>query len=395
MLTALNDNGILICLADYKNPHSLQILREKEKFSCPACKEKVILKIGTKKIPHFSHLRDSKCHNHYENESDYHLLGKQKLYLWLKRMGLNPELEAYDETIQQRPDIRFAFNQTKYAVEFQCSVISEDLFRKRTTAFQQNDYTPIWILGGNQFKRKSANVVSLSDFQYLSLASHNGVPRLPFYCPTANQFIFLKQIIPITSRNALASIKMKTPEDASLFELISPPKEFSSPIESWRKEMKNFKLYFPQIPQSYREPFLKELYFNHLHLAYLPPEIGLPVSNSAFIRTPPIIWQGFIFLDSFKNCSDGDIISIYSIYQAFNKRIRKRHISLRTIPLGEGNASLAVLEYLQMLVGCQFLKRISDTLFKMMYTLKPSDNMVEQEKKEALFYEKLKTTIMN
>jgi competence protein CoiA len=383
LLTALNENGILVCLADVKNPH---LLREQGEFFCPVCKEQLILKIGTKKIPHFSHLRNSTCLHHFENESEYHLLGKKKLYHWLKEMGLKPELEVYDENIQQRPDIRFIFKDKRFAIEYQCSVIPENLFKKRTEVYVKNGYTPIWILGGNQFKRKSTNIVSLTDFQYLFLASHNNVSLMPFYCPNANQFIILKKIIPVTTRNAIATVKIKAPENLSLLELINPLHEYTLPLQSWQKEIKTFKCYFTQNPQSFRDPFLKELYFNHHHLVYLPPEIGLPVHFGVFIRTPTVVWQGFIYLDSFKNSQVGDVLTWNSIYLAFHQRVLKKHVSLREIPLLDGNATFPVWEYLLTLTKCQFLERISETTFRVMYEMKPSGNIMEQEQKESLFY---------
>lgn len=297
-------------------------------FFCPTCKEKVILKIGMKKISHFAHYRDSACCLRYENESDYHLAGKQKLYHWLKANGLEPELEVYDESIQQRPDIRFIYQQKRYALEYQCSVIPEDLFIKRTKAYQQNHYSPLWILGGNFFSRKSSSIVSLSDFQYLATVATDGQSLMRYYCPNVNQFIFLNQIIPTTVRNALSSIWMPRLDYVDLDQFLMPQIHSSPSSDTWQKEIKNFKLYYSQNPQAFRDPFLKELYSNHLYISLLPPEIGLPVSHSTFIRTPPVIWQGFVYLDGLQGHSKGDTISFYSINQAFKKEYGRSKFAL-------------------------------------------------------------------
>lgn len=129
MLTAILKNGNTICLSDRKDPSTLYSLREKEVFFCPECKEKLILKIGLQKIPHFAHYRVTNC-SRYENESGYHLAGKERIYLWLKEMGLCPELEPYDDSIRKRPDISFIYQGIKVAVEFQCSNIPESLIKK-------------------------------------------------------------------------------------------------------------------------------------------------------------------------------------------------------------------------------------------------------------------------
>ncbi len=393
MLTAIRENGGQICLADIKNNFTLQALKEKETFFCPTCKEKMILKICMKKVSHFAHYRESSCSERFENETSYHLDGKLKLYHWLQEQGLKPELEVYDRTIQQRPDIRFIHQNTMYAVEYQCSTIPENLFIKRTRSYQTNGYTPLWILGGNQFSRKSTDLVSLSEFQYLALDLGNEQSLLPLFCPNANSFILLRQIIPVSIRNCIASISIRTSNHVKLTDLLLPQKPFSLQIEHWQKEIKAFKLYYSQKPQSYRDPFLKELYFNRLHLSYLPPEIGLPVTHSAYIRTPPVIWQAYLYLDVFSQRSIGETISVAAINQAFRIRVNKKQITIRSIPLGSGDASMAVLEYLLTLCECQYLTRITDQTFKVNYILQVSHNMLQQEQRETHFYQNFKTFV--
>jgi competence protein CoiA len=386
MLTAICENGGRICLADIKNTFTLQALKEKESFFCPTCKEKMILKICLKKVSHFAHYRASSCSEQFENESSYHLDGKQKLYHWLKGQGLEPELEFFDQAIQQRPDIRFSYQNTRYAVEYQCSTIPESLFIKRTSTYQQNGYTPLWILGGNQLLRKSPPLISLSDFQYLSLVMGKTNTFLPYFCPNSNRFILLRQIIPVTIRNCFASISINPPDMVNIDDLINPHNQFPTSIKHWRKEISSFKQNYSQKPQSFSDPFLKQLYTNHLHLLYLPPEIGLPVLHGAYIRTPPVIWQGFLYLDVLRNCAPGEIFSFAFVYQAFKNRVNKKQITLRLLPLGEGNASIAVLEYLHTLCDSQYLTMINKQTFKVNYYLKASQNMMEQEQTENNFY---------
>jgi competence protein CoiA len=393
LLTALKDDGSLICLAELQNFKYLQALRQKGEFYCPGCKEKMILKIGTKKISHFAHYRGSSCSEQFERESEYHLLGKQKLYLWLKEKGLQPELEAFDQQIRQRPDIRFTYENIRYALEFQCSTIPDEVFFKRTQCYQQNDYTPLWILGGNFLTRKNSAVVSLSDFQYQCIKSAYDCSTLSFYCPNTNQAIFLQKVIPITTRHAIATIAMGPLQNLDVKEFIQPHTQIAPTLETWRKEMKTFKYFYTQKPQAYKDPFLKELYQKHIHLAYLPPEVGLPVANGIFIRTPQAVWQGFLYVDCFHHRSLGDIISYHQIYQAFKARVWKGHISLRVLPLLTNDASAAVLEYLQLLVNCSYLVKTNQTTYKINRKLLPNSNMVQQEQNEALFYQQNKTIL--
>jgi competence protein CoiA len=394
LLTALKGDGSIICLADLENRHSLERLKKQELFYCPGCKEKLILKIGTKKIPHFSHYRNNNCSDRFEKESNYHLLGKEKLYLWLKKAGLKPALEVFDHDIQQRPDICFHFQDKKFALEFQCSVIPDEVFIKRTRSYQENQYIPLWILGGNFFSRKNDEVITLSEFQYLTLTALNRYANIMYYCPNANRFILLQRIFPVTVRNAIASIHITPLERLSITDLLKgQPPASKAKLDVWQRQMHTFKQFFSLKQQAYRDPFLKELYRRHLHLALLPPEVGLPVANGVFIRTPPAIWQGFLFLDAFFNRLPGDVVSFKIVYQSFLKRLEKGHISIRALPLVNGDASLAVLEYLEILVACGYLTKLGDCMYKVNRKLNVSTNMVEQEQRERIFYQQVPPTL--
>lgn len=361
-------------------------------FFCPECKGKVILKIGTQKIPHFAHYRVTKC-SRYENESGYHLAGKEKIYLWLKEMGLRPKLEPYKESIRQRPDICFIYQGIKVAVEYQCSIIPEQLIKKRTTVYQHNQYYPLWILGGNQFKRKNAEVVTLSNFHYAFLSIKNGQTSLPFYCSDSNRFIFLNELAPVTVQNAIASIRTKPLKQVKLTELFIPQPHTSFSIKAWQRELKSFKNTFSLSPKAFKDPFLQELYQNHLHITFLPPEIGLPVPSSPLIRTPPLIWQGFLYLDVLKPLSVGEVFSLNDSIKPLAKRIRRKHISIRELTLGTGDYTLPISEYLTLLANCHYLKQLDKNHYQVVRKLEHAGNMNDQKTIEDTFYHKYKTLI--
>ncbi|WP_187118862.1 competence protein CoiA [Bacillus marasmi] len=388
MLTALTEDGNLICLADYiKSQDKLQKLKQTRKFYCPGCKEKMILKIGTKKISHFAHYRINSCSEQFEKESAYHLSGKQQLYLWLQEQGLKPELEVFDPDIRQRPDIRFIYQNQRFALEYQCSVIPDELFKKRTNSYLQHGYVPLWILGGNFYSRKSADVASLSDFQYLCMTSHHQRTSITFYCPTSNKMIFLQNLYPISTRKSLTIFACESLPLMDINKFIHPFLNRSPSLPIWQKEMRSFKQFYSQNPQSYRDPFLKQLYYHHLHLVYLPPEIGLPVANSIFIRTPPAIWQGYLYLDCFIKRTPGETISITSIYQAFQNRVNRNQIVLRELPLLSGNASNAIQEYIFLLEKCGYLTAWNSSVYRINRQLKVALNMMDQERSEQAFYQ--------
>lgn len=68
--------------------------RQGEKYYCPECGEKLILRKGKTKIAHFAHYSKSKC-LFGEGETYEHLLGKQQIFEWARAQGWNAELEVY------------------------------------------------------------------------------------------------------------------------------------------------------------------------------------------------------------------------------------------------------------------------------------------------------------
>ncbi|MFT9599409.1 competence protein CoiA, partial [Mesobacillus sp.] len=114
MLVAYKSDGKRLSLGERWEKSDLIGIRSREKFHCPVCGEEVVMKLGSKKIWHFSHLSGGSCHYEYDRESEYHLSGKLQLFNWLKKQGINAELESFDPQMKQKPDIAFDLQNQKY-----------------------------------------------------------------------------------------------------------------------------------------------------------------------------------------------------------------------------------------------------------------------------------------
>ncbi len=141
MLVAINDQGQSLVLTKSLTEATLKQLRETN-FYCPQCKEKLILKAGAIKIPHFAHTAYSNCDSSFaEGESYPHLLGKQQLFEHFHEKKYDVQLEKYLHDVQQRPDL-FIRTKRLYALEFQCSRIPIELIEKRTNGYKRSWYYP-------------------------------------------------------------------------------------------------------------------------------------------------------------------------------------------------------------------------------------------------------------
>ncbi|WP_217642739.1 competence protein CoiA [Bacillus sp. UNCCL13] len=389
MLTAVTDGGLEVCLADANDKLKLLSYRREEHFLCPSCKQRVIMKLGDKRIYHFAHIGGSSCPHTYERESLYHLEGKKQLYLWLKKEGYCPILEQYDPEIQQRPDITFIKDGKKYAVEYQCSSIAADLFKKRTKAYISQNYHPLWILGGNHFKRKGENTISLSGFDFLFYKTEEFIP---YYCSKQNKFILATDIHPISPQKAYANFTFIQPENTPVDLLLKPKKKIPVNLRAWCKLLQKVRLNMCKYHTQREGRFLKTLYHNRLNPFLLPPIVGIPIQSSVIIETSPLIWQAYVFLDSIHNKKLGQTIYTRDVIGAFFRRCNLKEILIREIPsLCGSKVDQAVNDYLEVLTELGILKKTSESTFLLMVKVEIPQTTLEQQEMEASLYQLLDT----
>ncbi len=391
MLTAKLKNGEVISLIDNYSRSQLQELRNKESFYCRTCSAKVILKLGTKKIFHFAHESGTECTEYYERESEYHTTGKIHLYEWLKSKHVNPELEYYFPTIKQRADIVFIFEGKTYCIEFQCSTISEETFRKRTEGYLKLSHIPIWILGGKNINRLGPHKTTLSSFHYLFLReSSAGLGYLLSYCPQAHQFISLESIIPVSVKKAYCRFSLKPPHALAIQDIVEPNISLLKNLDDWRTDLSRFKTTFLTNANPITDPFLNELYCCSLNPYLIPPFVGIPLRMNYAIETPPFVWQAYIFLDHIFGQKEGTEVHFHHVYVEFLRRVKRLEIQIRNLPCLKRNPlPFAIEEYLAVLTKVGVLKKIKNKKYLIDKSIKIANNIEEWQQQEIACYEKI------
>lgn len=366
----------------------LQKIRSIEEFYCPECREKVILKLGSKRIEHFAHQQGAQCSEGHERESAYHMNGKLQLFQRLGELNLYPALEPYFSSIRQRSDISFMQQMKQYALEFQCSAIPLPLLEKRTKNYRKIKASVLWILGGKNIKRTGANKVSLSPFDYYFVTkSPSGIWFLPAYCPQIKMFILLHHFFPISTKNAFVHLTM-IPLQRFTFESLSVTTK-QNPFSSaeWRKEMHFQKQGMQMRGMRQYYPLLEELYLSCLSLSLLPPYIGLPVSSAILLETPPLIWQLYFFLDHLWQKKAGEHFTVNHLFQGYVKRLERGFLQERTLPLlSDLSPLLPVLEYTELLEKIGVLEKMNSSTYLLKQTLQLPQHVTEQQRVEDLFY---------
>lgn len=390
MLTAKTKSGKKINLGNDYKKETLLLLRNQEEFICPVCGEEVTLKLGNQRIFHFAHKKVGTCRDFYERESVYHMDGKRQLYQWLVQQKIPSVLEYYDREIEQRPDVMFVYQGKKYALEYQCSTISETVFLKRTRSYLENGYTPLWIVGGKQIHQHKRNVVSLSNFDYLFLRrTTEGKFHIPSYCPDQRLFHFLDSIYSYSVKNAFTHNSFISLNKLRINDLLNPQFLNQIPIEQWNQALEKFHLNWSLHPGIHQQAFQQEIYKQNLNPFLLPPEIGLPVQHSLLIQTSPMIWQTYFYLDVLSKKRPKDVFSFHETERCFNMRIRRKEIIIRNLPQFEGiNPMNAVNDYLKQLEKIGMISRIGEKNFQLQRNLVIPHSNREMEEQKKLFYMK-------
>ncbi len=347
MLTAITESGRTISLVEKWGKQELLNITENERILCPACKEKVQLKKGNKRIWHFAHLSKLNCDTGLESESEYHLKGKIQLYDWLITQGFNVEVEKYLPKIKQRPDLFVTWKGRHYALEFQCSTIESTILLKRTTAYLRENITPVWILGGNRLKRSSENIFKITAFDLLMANSKhkNTTLSLVYYCPATMRFCIVSSMTPFSPQTFFASVDFFIPSQLSFSEIINISKKYMIPnIDAWLLMKRRYRT------NSYlfADHSIKKMFYEKgLPLCLLPGEAGIPIESMIWIRTEPVIWQGWILLTFILPLKVGEIISFQEIFQSFKTNVKRGFFVIRQIPsLSDSHYSFAIMDYL-------------------------------------------------
>lgn len=292
MFVANNQRGDMISLIGHTWDSALHLKNEGPYF-CPACCEPVILKAGRKKLPHFAHIQ--RCPVKPEGESLRHLSGKKALFNWFARHGFKPQLEHYIPEIRQRPDLLFYVDHRPVAVEFQVSMIPVDLLIKRTKTYVADGIFPLWILDDTILRVKHPGILALSDFLAFFIQTVPfGKPAIYTFNADKQMMTVYTNIFPYSPQRAFFDRKqfpVHTPVK-TVFAWQRPPVNF---YDRWLEALENWLAGLIVSPKARKNPFLQYLYMNRIHPLQLPPEVGLPVQNLHVIKTPPFIWQGYIW----------------------------------------------------------------------------------------------------
>lgn len=277
MLSANSETGEQMRLTLEVTKERLKEIRKECEFYCPACGQKVMLKIGEIIIPHFAHVRKNDCDVFSEGETAIHLKGKHLLYSWLQSQKIPTLLEPYLKRIRQRPDLLVKNNEKYYAIEFQCSPITKRLLDKRNQGYQAVDVTPIWFpkTVGQVFS--GARKVRLTPFTQQFIKSASCIS----FDVENRCFWHFNHLVHISGNQFIATVKNISLKEQQ-FQSLSLKEEINHELydEIWQIEKIRYlqnRVRFNK--RGLKDPFLKESYDEKIMLGLIPNWIGIPMSE--------------------------------------------------------------------------------------------------------------------
>ncbi|WP_407271039.1 competence protein CoiA [Radiobacillus sp. PE A8.2] len=380
MLQATSSQGEAVTLAiltrEEVQKHKLQ-----NEFYCPVCKEKVIVKFGNKVIPHFAHQAKSRCSIDNGGEGEYHERGKLHLFNWLKKQGLSIQLEAYLPEIKQRPDILLQINNKLIAIEFQCARMSAEEFYHRNQGYKQLNIFPLWILGGNRFKRTGMNLLSITpnDMLFLQHPTLKSPLLMFFYCPNARQFSIANNIQLTGKRLAFADIRYLDLNKVRITDLFVSVQHDKQALWSFWQRQKYLVRTRPSPHMTTQERKWRQwLYLKRSHPSLLPSIIHLPIRNQFLANSPPWVWQSRLCLDILSPLPISGKLTL----QRCNTYLKAHIQSPRFYPLIR-TAYNPIEEYLQLLVKLNYFHHTDKQIYEKVKEIKFPTGIEQALKEDA------------
>ncbi|HEX3624878.1 MAG TPA: competence protein CoiA family protein [Verrucomicrobiae bacterium] len=114
-------------------------------FSCLECGDRVILKVGKRKVNHFAHANPLAC-RYADNESDAHRRCKIEIFEALRTLPGVSEAALEKQMGTVRPDVWAFIKGVPVAVEVQISSLSVETIMARTIDYYQRGIYVLWLL---------------------------------------------------------------------------------------------------------------------------------------------------------------------------------------------------------------------------------------------------------
>ena len=332
MLIAKQNNQLI----DLRKVSSTDFSRLKlaSNYACPYCGASVILKQGPKRRAHFSHKTscDYKDHDH---ESEAHHLSKLVLEEWLSNQGVRTiKVEYRLAAINRIADIYFEYENEKYVLEIQKSMIDASLFHQRTNDYEKLGIRVIWIFIGPIQAREKTYLLN----RVMRLQKQN---RLIHFNVLTETFTLFDHLVWINQKEVQGMTQTVLLKHFSLASLLLPNTQYEQrQLNDWLVIKQEFRLKKALSYQRSERGLLRLCAPFLINVSLLPSVVGWPIEGKAYTK-PLFIWQGYVVLCIMSDYEEHDVFTLSELRQ----KLRFRYHLKESTDVVE-----ALKEYLTLLV---------------------------------------------
>lgn len=311
MLIAKQNNQLI----DLRKVSSTDFSRLKlaSNYACPYCGASVILKQGPKRRAHFSHKTscDYKGHDH---ESEAHHLSKLVLEEWLSNQGVRTiKVEYRLAAINRIADIYFEYENEKYVLEIQKSMIDASLFHQRTNDYEKLGIRVIWIFIGPIQAREKTYLLN----RVMRLQKQN---RLIHFNVLTETFTLFDHLVWINQKKVQGMTQTVLLKHFSLASLLLPNTQYEQrQLNDWLVIKQEFRLKKALSYQRSERGLLRLCAPFLINVSLLPSVVGWPIEGKAYTK-PLFIWQGYVVLCIMSDYEEHDVFTLSELRQKLRFR---------------------------------------------------------------------------
>ena len=289
----------LIDLEKLTKPEIMQ-LNQRQDFFCEKCKKPVILKNGTRKRAHFSHMKDGLFVG--SPESADHILVKHSMARWLRSQGIEAIIERRFSVIDRIADVYFEYKGFKYVLEIQKSSMSDAEFKQRILDYQVVGVTVLWIFLGDVVQEKNT-------FKLPAVMLGRGLDRFFHFCVKTAKLRVFEVPVFVTTRSVYAKPVCGRLDKFRVADLVDGRGSLMHFDESWFEIKKDFRQRGWFYATKTEKKLLEQCLMRGFNLSLLPSEIGWPVDGDA-MGVHLFVWQAYVLLTLMKHFRLGDIFML-------------------------------------------------------------------------------------
>ena len=213
------------------------------------------------------------------------------------------------------------------------------MFKKRTASFLKQEIQPIWIFGGNRLSRQTRNRYFFSNMEWSSLKLRNQQEfYTSYYCPLYKHFLFLHNVLSISSTTASADLSISSIIKLQFSQLLT--KELSpkaNGLMEWLVLKRQWRCSAYPFSTKIQKQFRDLSVSNQTSPVLFPVEAGWPSPHHQWIETPTYIWQSYLlyFLRSDVPC---DVpFTFHNIFPYFKQLTKREFIQCRDFSFINGH----------------------------------------------------------